>query len=259
MEKAIDLLILPPHTSHVLQPLDVSVFAPLKRALAAETDKASRLDPGRIQRVEWVTMYIRARAEAFTSTNIQSGWKATGLMPLSPITVLSKVQTAPTPEALPPSTPRQTKCLDLTLLHTSPPDGSELRQANAVFNLQLCNTESVPSPAKRYAQRMTHALEVAQSELITLRKELAEQRKLLQARKVRKKGKRVALKGKFVFSTQEVLDIARTAEQGTAAKNSRKRRHAPLLDTELGEIEERVLENVSSNSEGDCIYVATRT
>jgi hypothetical protein len=29
---AIDLLILPPHTSHTLQPLDVSVFSPLKRA-----------------------------------------------------------------------------------------------------------------------------------------------------------------------------------------------------------------------------------
>jgi len=33
-----DLLILPPHTSHVLQPLDVSAFSPLKHALAAETD-----------------------------------------------------------------------------------------------------------------------------------------------------------------------------------------------------------------------------
>ncbi|KYG39638.1 hypothetical protein M433DRAFT_542188, partial [Acidomyces richmondensis BFW] len=44
-------------------------------------------------------------------------------------------------------------------------------------------------------------------------------------RKVRKKGKRVALKGKFLFSTQEVLDIARAAEQGTAAKNSHRRRH----------------------------------
>jgi hypothetical protein len=37
MKHAIDLLILPPHTSHMLQPLDVSVFAPLKRALAKET------------------------------------------------------------------------------------------------------------------------------------------------------------------------------------------------------------------------------
>ena len=38
MRDAIDLLILPPHCSHVLQPLDVGVFAPLKRALTSETD-----------------------------------------------------------------------------------------------------------------------------------------------------------------------------------------------------------------------------
>lgn len=76
MEHTIDLLILPPYTSHKLQPLDVSVFAPLKRALAAETDAVSRLDPGRIQRVEWTEMYIRAREKGLTSLNIVSGWKS---------------------------------------------------------------------------------------------------------------------------------------------------------------------------------------
>jgi len=58
MKHAIDLLILPPHTSHILQPLVVGVFSPLKRALTAETDASSRLDPGRICRVEWTEMYI---------------------------------------------------------------------------------------------------------------------------------------------------------------------------------------------------------
>ncbi|KXL44802.1 MAG: hypothetical protein FE78DRAFT_91208, partial [Acidomyces sp. 'richmondensis'] len=48
IEKAIDLLILLLYTSYVLQPLNVSVFALLKRALAAKTNKASRLDTGRI-------------------------------------------------------------------------------------------------------------------------------------------------------------------------------------------------------------------
>ena len=91
MEHAIDLLILPPHTSHVLQPLDVSMFSPLKRALAAETDIASRLDPGRVSRVEWTSMYVRAREQAFRSSNMLNGWKATGLVPLSPITVLKKL------------------------------------------------------------------------------------------------------------------------------------------------------------------------
>jgi len=59
MEHAIDLLILPPHCSHILQPLDVGMFAPLKRALAAETDGVSRLDPGRISRVDWTCVHVR--------------------------------------------------------------------------------------------------------------------------------------------------------------------------------------------------------
>lgn len=52
MEHIINLLILPPHTLHVLQPLNVSVFLPLKRALAAETNAASRVDTGCIARSE---------------------------------------------------------------------------------------------------------------------------------------------------------------------------------------------------------------
>lgn len=93
MEHTIDLLILPPHTSHVLQPLDVSVFSPLKRALAIKTDAASRLNAGRILRSEWTSMYIRARQSALGLSNILSGFKTTGLWPLSPIEVLGKLST----------------------------------------------------------------------------------------------------------------------------------------------------------------------
>jgi len=52
VDKAIDLLIMPPHCSHILQPLDVSVFAPFKRALAAEADALSRSEISRLKRVE---------------------------------------------------------------------------------------------------------------------------------------------------------------------------------------------------------------
>jgi len=79
MEHAIDLLILLPHTSHVLQPLDISVFSPLKRALAVETNTASRLDAGRIARSEWTRMYISAREAALRPSNITNRFKATGL------------------------------------------------------------------------------------------------------------------------------------------------------------------------------------
>ena len=91
MDKAIDLLILPPHTSHLTQPLDVGIFGPLKRALAQETDSASQLDCGRMARVEWTEMYINARNRAFSVSNILAGWRGAGLWPLSPVTVLEKV------------------------------------------------------------------------------------------------------------------------------------------------------------------------
>lgn len=108
--------------------------APLKRALASETDATLRLDTGRISRVECVEMYIRARQKALTSNNIRSGWRGAGLAPLSPIVVLEKLLVNPASAASPPHTPLRQTDLDLSLLESSPPDGTELRQANALLN-----------------------------------------------------------------------------------------------------------------------------
>jgi hypothetical protein len=115
MKRAIDPLILPPHCSHVLQPLDVSVFSPSKRALATETDSVARLDARRVAQVEWTRMYICARGKAFTASNIRSGRRSTGLEPLSPIDVLNKyvLTSAPTPP--PPRTSPDSTSFDLTL------------------------------------------------------------------------------------------------------------------------------------------------
>jgi len=112
--------------------------------------------------------------------------------------------------------------LDLSLLQSSPPDGTELREANALWHSELDKEQPLLSPVKRYAKRMTRALETCQSENALLRKRLADAESLLQARKQRKKGKRIALQGKFVFSTQEVLDIAKQAELEAAQKKPKK-------------------------------------
>jgi hypothetical protein len=89
LKKKIDLVVLPPYTSHVLQPLDVSLFSPLKRALSTEIEELFRLDTQRIPRIEWTEAYLTARAKAFISRNIESSFRATGIYPLSPITILS--------------------------------------------------------------------------------------------------------------------------------------------------------------------------
>jgi uncharacterized protein YciI len=93
-----------------------------------------------------------------------------------------------------------------------------------LFNAQVQEAIGLSSPAKRYAERMTRALETTQSELVTVRNELAEHRKLLQNRKYHRKGKRLKLKGRFVYSTQEVLAIAQEPE--AEASNNKGRRQS---------------------------------
>jgi hypothetical protein len=52
IDKSIDLVVLPLYTSHILQPLDIGVFSPLKRALSTEIEKLFCLDTRRILRIE---------------------------------------------------------------------------------------------------------------------------------------------------------------------------------------------------------------
>ena len=68
----------------------------------------------------------------------------------------------------------------------------------------------------------------------------------------------MALKGKFVFSTQEVLKIAQEAERVTADKSARTRRRKRPATVELNEQQTEVFEDVSSNSDSDCIVVRRR-
>ena len=199
--------------------------------------------------------YIRAREKAIIKANIQSGWKATGLWPLSPIQVLDKLPQ--TPQAPPPQPQEQAlHPLDLSLLQSSPPDGTELREANALLHSELDKEQPLLSPAKRYTKRMTHALETAQSENVLLRKRLADAESLLQARKQRKKGKRIALKGKFVFSTQEVLEIAKQAELEAAQKKPKKKAKQQAKAISTKDVQEEAIEIISSDSDSDCIVVA---
>ena len=124
LDKNIDLVCVPPHTSHPLQPLDVGLFSPLKRALSAEIEKLFRLGTRRILRIERTEAYITARAKAFASRSIESSFRASGIYPISPITILSILRT---PTSTPPTTPLPTtisKDLDRSLLDSPPPEGN---------------------------------------------------------------------------------------------------------------------------------------
>jgi DDE superfamily endonuclease/Tc5 transposase DNA-binding domain len=77
----IQVVLLLPHTSHLLQPLDVGVFSPLKHYLSQNIDKLVCTGIAKVEKCEWVECFVKARPLALTSKNIQSGFKATGIYP----------------------------------------------------------------------------------------------------------------------------------------------------------------------------------
>ena len=161
-----------------------------------------------------------------------------------------------TPPGLSPHTSRQQTVLDVTLLQSSPPNSTQLHKANKQLNLAIDAASNMASPVKRYIKRLGRTAESLNSRLTIVEKKLKEHTKLLSKRKVIKKGKRVELKGRFVFSTKEVLQIDQRNEAEAAARkakiNSKKRKAEKISEDEVN----KGSENLDSDLEGSCIVVA---
>jgi hypothetical protein len=80
-ENKIITLCMPAHTSHLLQPLDVGCFSPLKRAYGREIQELARQGVYHIDKIDFLTAYTRIRPTVLTQQNIQAGFQATGLIP----------------------------------------------------------------------------------------------------------------------------------------------------------------------------------
>jgi len=99
-------LFLPSHSSHLLQPLDVGCFSPLKQEYGKAVEELMRLGQHHVDKSEFVELYIGARQCALTNNNIRAGFKAAGLIPFDPSAVLDMIVgpvRTPTPQPLPSS------------------------------------------------------------------------------------------------------------------------------------------------------------
>ena len=76
---------MPSHSSHPHQPLDVSCFSVIKQAYGNLVKAEIGLGVHYIDKPLFLELIQDARKKAFTSKNIKSGFRATGLIPLDPV------------------------------------------------------------------------------------------------------------------------------------------------------------------------------
>ena len=99
-DNKIIILCMPPHSSHLLQPLDVGCFSPLKKAYGRQVEGLMRSHINHITKLEFLPCFKGAFFASITKSNIQGGFRGAGLVLFNPEAVLSKLDVrlrTPTP------------------------------------------------------------------------------------------------------------------------------------------------------------------
>ena len=111
LQNKILTLCMPPHSSHILQPLDVVCFSPLKRKYSQRVRDLARRRVFYINKEGFLPAFKDAFFNVFTEDNCRKAFKASGLVPTDAQVVLNRLEvrlrTPPAPPAL--QTPWQSK------------------------------------------------------------------------------------------------------------------------------------------------------
>ena len=252
MQNNIELMILPPHSSHYTQPLDLALFSPLKAAMAVEIDKVIRVGVMRVIKVEWLSAYIQARVKAFSTLNISAGWSAAGLLPFNPSKVLDRfLPIADNTDNFQPQTPETQHSFPATILNSSPSDAVHLHNGNNALMSMINANEPLNSPAKRWIGQLTKSSERLLTRATILERSMNDMQNALSARKRQASGKRRVIKGQHIMTRPELLDRLLAEETRIAATKKKVVRKGKAVATAV-EQEDPTDSDISIE---DCIVV----
>ena len=149
-------VILTPHSSRLTQPLDVGIFGPLKKAMTRKIMPLMMTQVHRIQKIEWLSAFIKAHENVFNSRNIESAFSGAGLVPFQPAKVIRRVAPPPSLTSSPPPAPAAMPSpFDKEVLTSSPVDMDATRKANATLNQLLASKALITTPVRNYIACVT--------------------------------------------------------------------------------------------------------
>ena len=221
IQNRIDLILLRPHSLHLLQPLDVGVFAPLKHAISTQVSRFVCSRVSRIQKVEWVKRFIVAREQGITEQNILAGWRGAGLFPENMHRILIQLPDYEEPGIF--NTPSPTHTTHPPLYPNScRPDSASVHAINQAFLTEISNTD-ISSPHVTQIHQVCNFMEEYQVEAIMLKEELKDIKEINRRHKERECGKRHILKNTPYASTERIEQALREHEKAMKAKKKPKK------------------------------------
>jgi len=207
-ENNIITLCMPPHSSHLLQPLDVGCFGPLKQAYGRQIEDLMRSHINHVTKLEFLPAFKAAFEDAITEKNIRGGFRGSGLVPFSPDGVLSQLDLKPrTPT---PSLPSR----DTPWTPKTPQNPAELQCQTELLKDRITNHQnSSPTPINdaldqllKGAQSMMHSAVLLEAEVRALQKanEAANRRRKRQKKRIQQGGILIIQEGRNILTQTAV-------------------------------------------------------
>jgi hypothetical protein len=230
-ENRIILACMPPHSTHLLQPLDVGCFQPLQHYYSQEIDNLVSGSQGLLsitKRLFW-RAFREARAKTFTVDTIKSAWAKTGLEPRNCRTVIRRLDE----DTARPVTPVMT-----------PANSSTPATPATIRSTRRLGTKAIRDIPEIAVSQLAHAAENALVRNEILEAENARLREALVTKLQKTTRKKAPLVGKTgkVFRSADLAEMRRQLAKEEAAQKVKKPRGRPRKVQQIEPVEEHEAE-----------------
>ncbi|KJZ69758.1 hypothetical protein HIM_10841 [Hirsutella minnesotensis 3608] len=204
----------PPHSTHLLQPLDVVMFQPLKHYHAEALDLIVRDGCANITKIEFLSVIQEVRRKAFREDSILSAFKKSGLVPYDPLVVMRRIQERQERALTPPPPPAPE-------LQSSPFNTPvTLRQLKKIaYDLQTQAKEEDFNPAlKRTLDQFVRGALTQGTELLYTMRDLKRTKMAEEVTRRRRSQKNQQLKAGGVLTVDHARKIVRQKDDDALEK-----------------------------------------
>jgi len=227
MNNNIILAILSSHSLHLTQSLDVDVFDPLKKHLAAKIDLLIRLDVARIQKVKWLTAFVIAQEKAFRIQNILDEFRDTGIHSFESTKVLNRVASSSSSTQIRLSTSSiSTISFNDAMFISFLVNFNDVQRANIALNDMIASNNSISILAKKYVPYLIQNLERLQAINIILQCENEQLKTNVHGKKRQLSDKRRVIDGKHIITATKLEEI-QEAEKVTRERKEKQSNKVP--------------------------------
>lgn len=212
-------LCLPPHSSHLTQPLDVGCFSVLKRAYGRQIETFIKTHINHITKVDFFLAFKAAYSVSITAQNGQAGFRGAGLVPFNPQAVISKLDIRlRTPN---PSTPPSTD-INPWVSQTPHNPTDALSQSTLVKNRIARHQGSSPTPIFETVAALAKGTELLAHEMTLLSAEVRTLRAANEALSKRRRAKKTRVRQGGALTVQDAQDVLAQKEAEEQARRDKR-------------------------------------